>query len=82
MEGRLPIYEQVADHLLFDPRGRHHWREDPLLDEPSHIDAEWNETAEMDLGAEADAWTGVTRNDLPVTERPRGDQWPTPYRSS
>lgn len=73
MGERLPLYDEVAARLLFDPRkNAHEWREGPLpADEFAHITPEWNEDAEMVLGEDADAWTGVTRYDLPVTERPR-----------
>lgn len=73
-DGRLPLYEEVAARLLFDPVAERAQREG-TVGHP-HIDADWVQSADMQLGEDPDAWTGVTRNDrdLPVTPGPREDR--------
>lgn len=77
MGERLPLYDEVAARLLFDPRqSAHEWRESPLPDDEfSHITPEWTEQADVLIGDEhPDVWIGVTRSELPVTERPREER--------
>jgi hypothetical protein len=49
-DGRLPLYEEVAARLLFDP----------LREQQGEA------TMSVQHSPDADAWTGVTRENLPI----------------
>ncbi len=67
-DGRLPLYEEVAARLLFDPVAERTQREG-TVSQP-HIDSDWVQSADMQLGEDPDAWIGHTRENLPVSENP------------
>lgn len=71
-DGRLPLYDEVAARLLFDPVAER-TQKGNAVGHP-HIDADWVQSADMQLGEDPDAWTGHTRENLPVTPGPREDR--------
>lgn len=71
-DGRLPLYEEVAARLLFDPVAERTQREGTVRQ--PHIDADWVQSADMQLGEDPDAWIGHVREELPVTSGTREDR--------